>query len=269
MLASQAAGQAMESFNIGRTFSRAFSLIAATLPSVGLFVTLMAAGHSLFQGGLFSVLLKRMSLNSGSGKMEMLVTSGWYWAILLGGFALTAMLMAGATYGNLKAAHNEATTFGDCLSFGLMHALPVLGLTLLWYLAVGLGWILLLVPGIILMCMWSAAIPAFVGEGLGVFASFGRSRELTKGSRLKIFVVLMIYIVVVYGGMVAANFAVLGSYFTADPTAGLNNSSLYLARIPLTCIMQLALCALLSAIYLEALEVKEGGATGQLVEVFG
>jgi len=42
-------------------------------------------------------------------------------------------------------------------------------------------------PGLIVFTMWFVATPACVVERLGPFRSMGRSRQLTKGHRWKIF----------------------------------------------------------------------------------
>ena len=49
-------------------------------------------------------------------------------------------------------------------------------------LAIVVGLILLIVPGVILFTLWFAIIPAIVLERAGVFESFGRSMELVRGN---------------------------------------------------------------------------------------
>jgi hypothetical protein len=60
-------------------------------------------------------------------------------------------------------------------------------------LGVGLGLILLVIPGIILGLMWSLVIPVAVLEDTGLGDSISRSSELTKDSRLRIFVIYILY----------------------------------------------------------------------------
>ena len=54
-------------------------------------------------------------------------------------------------------------------------------------LAVGIGFLLLIVPGVILLVMFSVAVPACVVERLGAFASLRRSASLTTGCRWQLF----------------------------------------------------------------------------------
>lgn len=65
-------------------------------------------------------------------------------------------------------------------------------------IGVGLGFLLLIVPGVILALMWSLTIPVAVLEDKGLGDSVSRSAELTKGSRGRIFVVGVLYLVLLY-----------------------------------------------------------------------
>ena len=59
----------------------------------------------------------------------------------------------------------------------------------------GIGMMLLLVPGIIAVTILAAAVPAAVIERPGVARALGRSAELTRGSRWSVFgVIFSIYI---------------------------------------------------------------------------
>jgi len=48
-------------------------------------------------------------------------------------------------------------------------------------IAIGLGLLLLIVPGLYLLTIWLVIIPAIMLEGCGVSESFGRSHELARG----------------------------------------------------------------------------------------
>ena len=58
---------------------------------------------------------------------------------------------------------------------------PLIGASILYGFAVGIGLFLLIVPGCILLTIWAVIAPAIVIEKKGVTASFGRSRELVRG----------------------------------------------------------------------------------------
>ncbi len=65
-------------------------------------------------------------------------------------------------------------------------------------IGVGIGFLLLIVPGIILFLMWALAVPVTVLEDAGIGESFSRSRELTRGHRGRVFVIYLLYIVLVF-----------------------------------------------------------------------
>jgi MFS family permease len=57
----------------------------------------------------------------------------------------------------------------------------LVGASILYGFAVGIGFFLLIVPGCILLTMWAVIAPSIVIEKKSVMESFGRSRELVKG----------------------------------------------------------------------------------------
>lgn len=60
-------------------------------------------------------------------------------------------------------------------------------------IGIGMGVVLLIVPGIILALMWSLAIPVAVLEDAGFGESLSRSRHLTAGHRGRVFAIYLLY----------------------------------------------------------------------------
>ncbi|ADU14908.1 YciC family protein [Asticcacaulis excentricus] len=72
----------------------------------------------------------------------------------------------------------------DALGRSLMNIVPLLILFVLCGLLVGLGFILLVVPGIILMLALSVSCTAYIAEGkTGITDAMSRSFDLTRGHR--------------------------------------------------------------------------------------
>ena len=98
--------------------------------------------------------------------------------------------------------------------------------------------------------------------------SFGRSRVLTKGSRGKIFLALLLSIIVVYGAM----WVVLGIASGSGPSgfvfARRDHPVLYLVQLPFIWGATMFFVALQVSIYLETLAIKGSGPVGHLDEVF-
>jgi hypothetical protein len=81
----------------------------------------------------------------------------------------------------------------------LAAAAPVLGQLVLLGIVAGIGivigFVLIIVPGLILMTIWSVAAPVVVLENPGVFAALRRSRELVRGNGWQVFGVIVVLVI--------------------------------------------------------------------------
>lgn len=131
----------------------------------------------------------------------------------------TSILQGALIYATVQDLNGQKASIGDSLATGLRNFLPLIGLSILFVLGVALGFVLIIVPGLMLLCAWCVAAPALVADRTGVIGAFGRSAELTRGNRWSIFGLLVIVWIVsiVIGSIVNA---VLGvSAFGGDPLA--------------------------------------------------
>jgi hypothetical protein len=112
-------------------------------------------------------------------------------AALGGAWILTivlAVIQAGAvTYGTIRHLSGERATVGEMLRAGIRRGLPIVGVGLLLWIGTALGFLLLVVPGVLLAVAGSVAIPAAVIERPGVIGAIRRSFELTRGRRWPLF----------------------------------------------------------------------------------
>src|SRR3984885_11370364 len=69
---------------------------------------------------------------------------------------------------------------------------PLAAVSILVGLGIAVGFVLLIIPGLILMVIWPVVAPVTVLERPGVFAAFGRSRELVRGNGWNVFGVIML-----------------------------------------------------------------------------
>jgi hypothetical protein len=82
---------------------------------------------------------------------------------------------------------------------------PLMVVSVLLAIGVGIGFVLLIVPGLILVTIWSVVAPVTVLEHPGVLAAFGRSRELVRGHGWEVFgVILLVFVAVVVVSILAA-----------------------------------------------------------------
>jgi hypothetical protein len=83
----------------------------------------------------------------------------------------------------------------------LRAASPVIGSLILVGLVAGIGivigFILIVVPGLILITIWSVAAPVVVLERPGGLRALGRSRELVRGNGWNVFAVILLLVILV------------------------------------------------------------------------
>jgi hypothetical protein len=75
--------------------------------------------------------------------------------------------------------------------------LPLIGAGILAGIGIGIGIIFLIVPGLILLTIWSVIAPVIVVERSGAIDAFGRSRGLVRGNGWQVFGVIVVVFVIV------------------------------------------------------------------------
>jgi len=117
----------------------------------------------------------------------------------------------------------KPATAGQAFAWALPHAGQIIVMTVLGTLAVAIGFVFLVVPGIIIGCGIAVGASALVVEGLGATDAMNRSWNLTKGHRWKVFGVLLVSVVVVYMMTIAAGVVagLFGIFAASDSMAGL------------------------------------------------
>ena len=81
-------------------------------------------------------------------------------------------------------------------------------------ICVVVGLILFIVPGLIILTIWSVASPVVVVENPGVFAALGRSRELVRGNGWQVFgVIVAIFAIILVVSIVIGSIGAIGDSF--------------------------------------------------------
>jgi len=83
-------------------------------------------------------------------------------------------------------------SFGKAFAFTLGRVLPLLVAMLIAGIAVGIGMVLFIIPGIILAIIFYLIAPSILIEGTGAIQSLSRSRRLVSGRWLKTLVFLVV-----------------------------------------------------------------------------
>jgi hypothetical protein len=146
----------------------------------------------------------------------LLALAGGTIGILLGSLvSIVAAFVLQATL--VKAVQDVRDGHADLsISQTVSEAMPFIGsvalASILAGVAITIGLILLIVPGLFLITIWAVIVPVIIIERSGALAAFGRSRQLVRGRGWHVFGTL----VLVYIIMLVVNI-VLGVIFSALP----------------------------------------------------
>jgi hypothetical protein len=103
-------------------------------------------------------------------------------------------------------------SIGETVSAATPYLWSVAAASILAGIAITIGLILVIIPGLYLITIWAVIVPVIVIEGVGALASFGRSRELVRGHGWHVFGTLVLVFII----MIAVNI-VLGLVLSALP----------------------------------------------------
>jgi len=244
-------------FDIGRVARRTFEVIGANFP--------LFAAAAVGLVGIPSLISTMGQINLG----ETDLTNGLP-LLIIGGvlsFIGTFMLQGAVVFSSINTLNGRKTSASDAISAGARLFLPLLGLSILMGLGLALGYILLIVPGIILGVIWVAVVPVLVAEKRGVTQTFQRSRDLTRGHRWSIFALLVIYMIGV--AVISLAIAALGGGVANSMTEGAQVGRAALVLTPLyNVVVGVIGSAGVAAIYFELRSAKEGVGPEQLASVF-
>jgi putative effector of murein hydrolase LrgA (UPF0299 family) len=97
-------------------------------------------------------------------------------------------------------------TIGSLFGSAAPFIAPLVGAGILAGIAIAIGFVLLIVPGLILITIWAVIVPAIVIDRIGVFDSFGRSRNLVRDNGWRVFgvIIVLFLLVAVVRGVVNA-----------------------------------------------------------------
>jgi hypothetical protein len=247
------AGTAAEKMDIGHVIQRGF----ATFGSQPLFFV----GLSLLMAGLPHFLGQYQFERTGAG------TGSWFfassnWMVSLPTWVLSNLLHAVLLYCALSITQGREASPGACLAAGLRLTVGMTLLSAMTALLYMVGFVLLVVPGVIFATMFAVAAPAMVEERIGPLAGLGRSRALTKGLRWPILLLLILFGLAYLGLLGLAGFVVgLSGAGDAAGAKALLAASTSIAAAALSAPM-------LASLYVELRSMKEGDDPTDLVAIF-
>jgi hypothetical protein len=114
-------------------------------------------------------------------------TIGWTVAVMMVAMVSNAVLQAAVALIVQPSLADRTASLDGGRSSLIVLVFPVVALSLVTTLGILGGFVLLIIPGIILSLAWFVAVPAMVIERLGVIEAIKRSSHLTGNARGEIF----------------------------------------------------------------------------------
>ncbi len=99
---------------------------------------------------------------------------------------LQAWLVAGKTYFFLNVCGGKPATIGNLFAGG-PWLLGIIGATILFFIVFCIGFVLLIVPGIVVALMWSQYIYLIIDRGQGPLEALRTSREIMRVNKSALF----------------------------------------------------------------------------------
>jgi hypothetical protein len=185
----------------------------------------------------------------------------WLPPIVLATFVGATILQAVLVHATVIDQEGQRPKIGESLSIGLRAFWPLVGVGILSAIAYALGFMLLIVPGVMLLCAWCVAAPALITEGTGVTGAFKRSAVLTRGNRWRIFglglmvVLIVIGISLVIGLVSGLGVLALGAFGLIGLAQGLG----LVLNVLVQALSTMVGAAGVAVLFVELRRVREGG----------
>lgn len=163
--------------SVGENLSLTFSLVFGQLPQLLLIGILMFLPLTLYTMYLVT---PGAAGDPGSMLVGLLGVQVLQLICTMVGSAAALLLIAGRFTG-------ERQSLGACLAIAFKRFFGLLGVSMVSGLLIGLGMLLLIIPGLYLATMFYVAVAVLLVERLGVFDSLSRSRHLVSGDGMSVF----------------------------------------------------------------------------------
>ena len=177
-----------ETLSIGKVLSRAFSTWFDHF--IGFFVLAL-----ILTLPMLPLELAPVFSSTGTGAETTLLASLGGLLRSVAGYLLTGVVVL-TVFQSLKG---ESGTIMESVSRVKSKLFSIIGAAILVSIALGIGFLACIIPGIYLALVLVVVIPVIVVEDKGIFDAFSRSNELTKGNRIQILVIYIIYFAIVMG----------------------------------------------------------------------
>ena len=238
--------------DIGRVIERGFAVIGRhCLPLTALVLLLSVVPQTALQYQLQGDLRAGISTFS----------SPYYWGSIAVSTIMGSLVQAFLVGVSIRDLRGRDPDYAGSVAEAVQLIPALVGISLLSGLMIAIGTILLIIPGLIAIVELIVAVPALVQERLGVIGSMTRSRDLTKGSRRQIF--LLVVLGALAFGALSFTMSSIGGMI---PGASLWRSAL--AEALSGAAVAILSASMTSALYIELRALREGGLTNDIAAIF-
>ncbi len=262
----------MESFNIGEVFSKSAAVFMKNFMSIALLtIGVFAVPMILLQA--FGVGPAILEATRGGNLRSIAVYGAIAFAV---GLIIQLLVLSSVCFCTVQSLAGRSVSLGEMVSKGIAAIPATIGITLIFILVAVPSALLLYIPFIIMLCIWWVAVPVAIAERPGVLAALKRSGVLTKGSRWKIFGLMIIYLLVsmLFTGLVMS-LLVAGSAFSpvgmmqASQTLSQGGLSFPLILSQIVSSLLFAFVAVVVAVcYVELRRIKDGTGIAEVAQIF-
>jgi hypothetical protein len=218
-------------------------MVMGKQPALVLGLSAILAGLPSFFGDLFAA-------RHWTG--EAYFFSGWGAVATFARLFVGSFLAASLYRLSLDVLRGETPTPAAVFTTGAQLFLPLFAVNLMLTIAICVGLILLIVPGVMMAMAWCLAGVALVAEQTGITQVFGRSAELTRGHRWQLLALFLLFGVAV--AILEGVFGAVG--FTTDYLGALFSPMRMLGTAIISTLVTAVVLPGLAAIYVQLSEIK-------------
>lgn len=251
--------------DIGRVIGGTFEVLGRNIVTFGVLALVLA--------GIPTAMVAFLQATNLDATAAFSLRPGYFQAMGYSGLAAlitNAILQGALVYGTVQDMNGQRASIAECLATGLRAFLPLIGLTILMFIGIAFGLVLLIVPGIMIGIAWCVAIPSLVAERTGVFGAFSRSADLTRRNRWRIFGLFVVVWIVsaVIAAAIGGLAMTLAFGGALDPVAFARSPVQVIGNIVTNTLSSLIGSTGVAVLYVELRKAREGAAPQWLAEVF-
>jgi hypothetical protein len=195
-----------------RLYRRHFSLIVGVALLValpGLVFQLVTGSYRLTSASYANLFTTTGGTQPTFNSQQFSNLAGTYTLAGLAALVLSPITVGAVTRAVTDVALGRAANIGSVLRETLAHYFPLLGLIaiafglfLVWFVVFGIGLVLLVLPGLAVLCggiyfavRWSLSVAAMMAEDIGPIKGMARSWNLVKGQWWRTFGIILIVLI--------------------------------------------------------------------------